>query len=1026
MVRVVFAFVVTLSLFLAVPAPVSAADPETPATPFLRIETGLHTALINRLAVDGEGRLVATVSDDKTARLWTLADGKLLATLRVPLGPGNEGRLYAVALSPDGKRLLVAGHTGSSWDAEKTFDIYVFDVEKRSLKFRLPNMPSTVNHLAFSPDGKFFAAVFGGKGGLGVWDAQTGKLVGKDKEYGDLGTSVVFDRSGRLATASFDGHVRLYDSGVKLVQKLKAPGGKQPYSVAFTPDGALLAVGYFDKTRVDVLSGKDLKPLYAPDTADLQTGRLNVVAWAGEGDAVQLVAAGSARDRDGAYILRRWAAAGKGRSGDLAVARDSISHLVPVPGGGVAFASADPSWGLVDGRGRLAYQRRGEIGDFRALFEGRFGLSADGLAVEFGMAKDGRQPFRFDFRSRALTRDPAASDAFLKPIVKAPMLEVADWKDSPAPRFGKRTLKLDPEERSRSLAIRPDGSGFLLGGDGALRLYDAEGEERKRVALPGAAWGVAVARDAALAVAALGDGTLRWYSLAPGEELTELAALFPHADGKRWVAWTPEAFFDHADVGGKELVGFHLNQGRKTTPLWIDFSQVYRLFYAPDLVAGKLKGGGAGDIRARLAEIGDIRARFDQRPLPGIELAEYCVGGAEAAACEPFEGIRAATRGFARVSDVTEPAAAAGLGTALPTYAGALPAGTGSVVLKFTVTDRGGGIGAVDVFLNDRNIGREGGTRGFARVAEPAAPAAVGDAAKDKVRIIERTVRLDPGDNQIRVHAYEASGAVFERSPVIALKAPPAARAVEPVPDKPRLFVLAVGVNQYQPGINRLNFAVADARSFVENIRRFSAPLYREIVITELYDQEASEAAVEQALGALAGQAESRDTALIYLAGHGVVVDQQYYFVTQNVGAPTAVAEQALGEPQLISLLSKIPARNSFLFLDTCHAGAMTNDSAAKIGHEIGRYVLAASASLEEALDSYNGRNGIFAHALSQGLAGNADSTKDGIINNFALGFFVQETVESLARQKNWRQQAVFKIASDGAKPFPLARLEKK
>ncbi|MGH8557411.1 MAG: WD40 repeat domain-containing protein [Methylococcales bacterium] len=63
----------------------------------------MHTAMIKRIAVDAAERYLLTASDYKTARVWDLATGKLLQILRPPLGEGNEGKLYAAALSPDGR-----------------------------------------------------------------------------------------------------------------------------------------------------------------------------------------------------------------------------------------------------------------------------------------------------------------------------------------------------------------------------------------------------------------------------------------------------------------------------------------------------------------------------------------------------------------------------------------------------------------------------------------------------------------------------------------------------------------------------------------------------------------------------------------------------------------------------------------------------------------------------------------------------------------------------------------------------------
>ena len=60
-----------------------AADP--PTTPMLRLETGMHTATIWRIGVDVAQRYLVTGSDDKTVRVWELASGRLLRTLRPPI-----------------------------------------------------------------------------------------------------------------------------------------------------------------------------------------------------------------------------------------------------------------------------------------------------------------------------------------------------------------------------------------------------------------------------------------------------------------------------------------------------------------------------------------------------------------------------------------------------------------------------------------------------------------------------------------------------------------------------------------------------------------------------------------------------------------------------------------------------------------------------------------------------------------------------------------------------------------------------
>ena len=108
-----------------IPHPMQAQSPEDyPTAPILRPETGMHTAPVRRIDVDREERFLVSGSHDKTVRVWDLASGRLLRTLRVPLGEGNLGKVYAVAISPDGSTVAVGGYTGK---ASGDHLIYIFD-----------------------------------------------------------------------------------------------------------------------------------------------------------------------------------------------------------------------------------------------------------------------------------------------------------------------------------------------------------------------------------------------------------------------------------------------------------------------------------------------------------------------------------------------------------------------------------------------------------------------------------------------------------------------------------------------------------------------------------------------------------------------------------------------------------------------------------------------------------------------------------------------------------------------------------
>jgi WD40 repeat protein len=258
--------------------PAQAQNPaDYPTEPILQTETGMHTAPIKRIAVDRAEQFLVSGSDDKTVRVWDLASGRLLRTLRVPLGAGSVGKIYAVAISPDGQSIAVGGYTGPS-SGKNNDIIYIFDRASGELRQRIAGLQNVINHLAYSPDGRHLAAVFGGANGLRVYETGTYREVAQDREYGDSAYWVAFDPSGKLVSTSDDGYLRLHDSAFQLRRKVQTPGRKLPFAAAFSPDGRHIAVGYLDSTRVDVFAAEDLKRAYAANTMGATNGDLSKVA----------------------------------------------------------------------------------------------------------------------------------------------------------------------------------------------------------------------------------------------------------------------------------------------------------------------------------------------------------------------------------------------------------------------------------------------------------------------------------------------------------------------------------------------------------------------------------------------------------------------------------------------------------------------------------------------------------------------------------------------------------------------------
>jgi WD40 repeat protein len=224
----------------------------------------MHTASIKRIAVDAQCSLMATGSHDKTVRLWSLPTGQLLRTQRLPIGDGNLGKIWPVAVSPDGKRVAAGG-----WDAIResgpSHGVYLFDSATGTQVRHIGSFGNVLFHLAFSPDGKRLAVALGGTEGVRVLDVETGTELMADRDYKDDSYGIAFGPDGALYAVGFDGFVRRYGLDLKRTAKVETPGGKQPYSVAVHPQGERIAVGYNDTTAVDILDAKTLQRVVAAD-----------------------------------------------------------------------------------------------------------------------------------------------------------------------------------------------------------------------------------------------------------------------------------------------------------------------------------------------------------------------------------------------------------------------------------------------------------------------------------------------------------------------------------------------------------------------------------------------------------------------------------------------------------------------------------------------------------------------------------------------------------------------------------------
>jgi WD40 repeat protein len=533
----------------------------------------MHSANINRMAIDDRNVILATASDDKTVRVWDLETLKIVRTIRIPIGKGKEGKIYAVAVSPDGRTVLCGGQTAYG---DSTANVFIIDVQTGNFLSTVGGLPGAVLHLTYSRDGKYFVAALGQKG-IRIYDARTYALIAADDQYGGPSYGADFGPSGLLATTSYDGYVRLYDDGFKLKAKANLVGGKRPFALHWSPDGSRVAIGFEDVARIHVLSAVDLSVVAEKEFSDVR-GALASAVWDAEGKNIY---AGGIYDRGGINQLVKWEQISLAVK-ELPTTSNTVTHLLPLKNGGVVFSTSDPSIGIFSATDEQIASRTSALWDYRGLGDHLF-LSNDAAVIHFPNVVDGGF-FRFSIPDRLLeTRTEVSSEHdYSRPdsavLTVQSSNDTAFWNDT--------SSQLEPGEVRRIAAIVPDGRSVLIGTDWYLRLIGRDSQIQWKVSTPAPIVNARVSTNGKLAVCALGDGTIRWYRLSDGHELL---ALFLHKEKKTWVLWTPSGYYD-VSPGAEELIGWHQNNGKDHAADFFPIGKFRSTYYRPDVIAGILTG----------------------------------------------------------------------------------------------------------------------------------------------------------------------------------------------------------------------------------------------------------------------------------------------------------------------------------------------------------------------------------------------------------------------------------------------------
>jgi uncharacterized caspase-like protein len=150
-------------------------------------------------------------------------------------------------------------------------------------------------------------------------------------------------------------------------------------------------------------------------------------------------------------------------------------------------------------------------------------------------------------------------------------------------------------------------------------------------------------------------------------------------------------------------------------------------------------------------------------------------------------------------------------------------------------------------------------------------------------------------------------------------------------------------------------------------------------------DENATRQGIQRALAEVAGKAKPQDTFVLFLAGHGTMVGQRYYFIPHDfqVGDRTledAIREAGLAGDVLDDAVSAVPALKRVVIYDTCQSGGTVGISRTvrnpfqftkaieQMSRAQGSFILAATAATDDAQEVPELGHGVLSYALLAGI----------------------------------------------------------
>jgi len=453
-----------------------------------------------------------------------------------------------------------------------------------------------------------------------------------------------------------------------------------------------------------------------------------------------------------------------------------------------------------------------------------------------------------------------------------------------------------------------------------------------------------------------------------------VAALVVRPDGE-WAMWTPRGYYA-ASENGDTFFGWLVNRGLDRLPRFHKAKDFRRRLERPDVISRLLVAGSLdGALRATGRDIPDSSSLVLPRLLAAAPTVRIT---------SPLPGSAVGDQPIAIEAEVE------------------IPDGIDPQRVRAYVS---GALAGVRPRLVDD------------RPADPATN------SPRRQRYAWDGVRLPAGERHL-VQVFAGTRQQTTGLDSVAITAP-----VATAPRRPRLFVLAVGVDRYpkgragddHPSVPDLDFAVHDARSVRDALATGTGPF--DVAFDRLLaDGEVTKvgwtgSARQVAEACRQADVGPDDILVLFLAGHGITTggdSPQYAFLCHDLDVRT-IGEDRAGNllPARSQVLlwedlaevQELPCRKLAL-VDTCHSGALGPGGRGTTLRDFQEnlvVVVAAAADDEKSLESKAWGHGAFTKSLLEALGGAADGHgihgRDGVVTLHEVIDFTLERVPGLAAE---------------------------